>query len=619
MNRTNLFAGLFAGFVLLSAAPSFSGEANAPERRHALSLIGEPKLPADFTHFDWANPDAPKGGALRLSALGTFDSLNPFTVKGQPAAGLGNVFDTLLFSSPDEPSAEYGLIAEWVSHPADYSSVTFGLRPEAKFHDGKAITPDDVVFSFTEMKKSDPRIAFYYKNVVKAEKTGEREVTFTFDQPGNRELPLIVGQLNIVPKHYYEGKDSKGEPRELGKTTLEPPLGSGPYRITTVDAGRRIVYERVKDWWAKDLPVSRGLYNFDEISYIYFKDRTPAFEAFKSGDVDFWTETSAGSWATQYEFDAVKKGLVKKEALPHKRVASMQAFIFNVRRKPFDDIRVRRAFALAFNFEALNKSIFYGQYVRAQSFFGNSELQATGLPEGRELEILNELKADLPAEVFTTEWTSPAHADDAAFRTNMRAATKLLDEAGWKVDRGQRKNAAGEVLKAEILLVQPDFERIVLPYIENLKKLGIAASVRVVDSSQYERREKSRDFDIVVENFGQSHSPGNEQRDYWGSESADREGSRNTIGIKNAAIDKLVDKVVFAKDRAELVAATRALDRALLWNFYLVPQWHYPYDRIAVWDLYGRAGVLPSQSPTYVSAWWIDAAKVGAVKAARGK
>ncbi len=619
MNRTSIFAGLLAGLLLLPTASAFSGDATTTERRHALSLIGEPRLPPDFTHFEWANPDAPKGGTLRLSAIGTFDSLNPFTVKGQPAAGLGNVYDTLLFSSPDEPSAEYGLIAEWVSHPADYSSVTFGLRPEAKFHDGKPITPEDVIFSFTEMKKSDPRIAFYYKNVVKAEKTGEREVTFTFDQPGNRELPLIVGQLNIVPKHYYEGQDAKGEPRDFGKTTLEPPLGSGPYKIKTVDAGRRIVFERVQDWWAKDLPVSKGLHNFDEISYIYFKDRTPAFEAFKSGVVDFWTETSAGSWATQYEFEAAKKGLVKKEALPHKRVAPMQAFVFNVRRKPFDDIRVRRAFALAFDFEALNKSIFYGQYVRAQSFFGNSELQATGLPEGRELEILNEVKSDLPPEVFTTEWKSPEHGSDAAFRTNMRAATKLLDEAGWKVDKGQRKNAAGELLKAEILLVQPDFERIVLPYIENLKKLGIAASVRVVDSSQYERREKSRDFDIVVENFGQSHSPGNEQRDYWGSESADREGSRNTIGIKSAAIDKLVDKVVFAKDRAELVAATRALDRALLWNFYLVPQWHYPYDRVAVWDIYGRSSVLPSQSPVNVSAWWIDPAKADAVKAARGK
>ncbi len=618
MNRLSLAAGLFAGAVLAASVPVLAGGA-APQKRHAVSLLGEPKLPADYKHFEWVNPDAPKGGVLKLSAIGGFDSLNPFTVKGQPAAGLGNVFDTLLFNSPDEPSAEYGLLAEWISYPDDFSSVTFGLRPEAKFHDGKPVTPEDVIFSLTELKKSDPRVGFYYQNVVKAEKTGEREVTFTFDKAGNRELPLIVGQLNVVPKHFYEGTNEKGEKRDLSKSTLEPPLGSGPYKIKSVDAGRRIVFERVKDYWAKDLPVAKGQNNFDEISYIYFKDRTPAFEAFKSGDVDFWTETSAGAWATQYNFDAVSKGLVKKEALPHKRVASMQAFAFNVRRKPFDDVRVRRAMALAFNFEALNKSIFYGQYVRSQSFFGNSELQATGLPEGRELELLNSVKADVPAEVFTTPWKSPANEKDTDFRTNMLAATKLLDEAGWKTSGGQRKNAAGEPLKVEILLVQPDFERIVLPFIENLKKLGIAASVRIVDSSQFEQREKTRDFDMIVDSFGQSHSPGNEQRDYWGSASAEREGSRNTIGVKSPAIDKLVDAVVFAKDRADLVAATRALDRVLLWSFYVVPQWYYPYDRVGIWDVYGRPAVLPSQNPVYANAWWIDPAKLEAVKAARGK
>jgi microcin C transport system substrate-binding protein len=297
----------------------------------------------------------------------------------------------------------------------------------------------------------------------------------------------------------------------------------------------------------------------------------------------------------------------------------MQGFALNARRKPFDDIRVRRAIALAFNFEALNKSIFYGQYVRAQSFFGNSELAATGLPEGRELEFLNEVKADVPAEVFTTPWKSPSNEKDTDFRTNMLAATKLLDEAGWKISGGQRKNAAGEVLKLEILLVQPDFERIVLPFIENLKKLGIAASVRIVDSSQYEQREKTRDFDMIVDSFGQSHSPGNEQRDYWGSASADREGSRNIIGIKSAAIDKLVDNIVFAQNREDLVAATRALDRVLLWSFYVVPQWYYPFDRIATWDIYGRPANLPSQNPGYANAWWVDPAKAAAVKAARGK
>lgn len=582
--------------------------------------MGEPALPADFKHFPFANPDAPKGGALRMSVFpGGFDNLNPYTIKGEPAAGLGSTATTLLFSTPDEPSTEYGLLAEWVSHPADFSSATFGLRPEAKFHDGQPITPDDVVFSIDALKKSDPRFERYYANVVKAEKTGDHQVTFTFDKAGNRELPLIVGQLPVLPKHYWTGKDAKGEPRDLSKSTLEPPLGAGPYKIKTVDPGRGIVYERVQDWWGKDLPASRGLYNFDEISYIYFKDRTPAFESFKSGNTDYWTEFVASAWATQYDFDAIKKGLIKKEALPHKRVASMQGFIFNTRRKPFDDIKVRRAFNHAFNFEALNKSIFYGIYVRSQSFFGNSELAATGLPEGRELEFLNEVKDGVPPEVFTTPWKSVANASDEEFRNNMRTASKLLDDAGWKVTGGVRRNAAGEAMKVEILLVQPEFDRIVLPYIENLKKLGIPATTRVVDSAQYERRVRSRDYDVIVGGFGQSHSPGNEQRDYWGSAAATMDGSRNTIGVNSPAVDKLVDRIVFAKDRADLVAATRALDRVLLWSFYVVPQWHYPYERVAYWDIYGRAGKLPSQNPDYLDAWWIDAAKQEAVKAARGK
>ncbi len=621
MNPISSLAALAAAVLLISSASvaGETGETGTPKRVSAISLMGEPKMPEGFQHFDWVNPDAPKGGTLRLTANGTFDNLNPFTVRGQSAAGLGNIFDTLMFSSPDEPGTEYGLIAAWTSHPDDYSSVTFGLRPEARFHDGQPVTPDDVIFSLEEMKKSDPRLGFYYKNVVKAEKTGEHEVTFTFDTKGNRELPLIVGQLFVVPKHYWQGKDAKGDARDLAKTTMEPPLGSGPYKIKTVEGGRRIVYERIKDWWAKDLPVSRGMYNFDEISYNYFRDRTPAFEAFKAGTADYWTENVAAAWSTQYDFPAVRNGHVTKEALPHKRVASMQAFAFNLRRKPFDDIRVRRAFTLAFNFEALNRSIFYGQYVRAQSYFGNSELAATGLPEGRELEILSEIKDQLPPEVFTTPWTSPANDNDQDFRTNMREATRLLDEAGWKVDRGQRKNADGEVLKVEFLLVQPDFERVVLPYVENLKRLGIQATARVVDSSQYKRREDARDFDVIIEGFGQSHSPGNEQRDYWGSESADREGSRNTAGIKNPAIDKLIDKVVFAKDREELVAATRALDRALLWNQYVVPHWHYPYDRIAAWNIFGRPDMLPSQNPAFLNAWWIDPAKADAVRAARGR
>ncbi len=607
-----------AGLALVSLAWPLAA-ADAQVKRHGVSLIGEPKVPADYKHFEFANPDAPKGGALRMSETGTFDSLNPFTIKGVAAEGIGLIYDSLMFSSPDEPSAEYGLVAEWISYPDDYSSVTFGLRPEAKFHDGKPVTPDDIIFSFEQQKKNSPAAAFYYKNVVKAEKTAEREVTFTFDTKGNRELPQIVGQINVLPKLFWDQKGANGEPRDLAKSTLEIPLGSGPYKIKSVDAGRGIVFERVKDWWAKDLPVGRGLYNFDEISYIYFKDRLPAFEGFKSGVFDYWVESKASDWATGYEFDAVKKGLVKKENLAHSRVAPMQALVYNLRRPQFQDIRVRRALAQAFNFEALNKSIFYGQYIRTQSYFGNSELAATGLPEGRELEILTELKADLPPEVFTTPWKSPSNEKDADFRINMLAATKLLDEAGWKVDGRVRKNAAGETLKLEVLLERDDFERIVLPFVDNLKKLGVEASVRLVDAAQYKRRLDSRDYDIFVGGFAQSLSPGNEQRQFFGSEAADREGSPNTIGIKSPVVDKLVDKVVFTKDRADLVAATKALDRALLWNWYLIPQWYYPYDRVATWDIYGRPEKLPSQNPAYVSSWWADSGKQQAVAAAKGK
>ena len=604
--------------LLLSASPKAQEAPQQPVRHHALSLVGEPRFPPDFKHFDWVNPDAPKGGRVRQWSMGGFDSLNSFSVKGDDAAGLGLIYDSLMVSSPDEPSTEYGSIAAWVSYPADYSSVTFGLRPEARWHDGKPLTADDVIFSLDALKKAHPRYAFYYKNVVKAEKTGDNEVTFSFDMKGNRELPVIVGQLTIVPKHYWTGNGADGQPRDITKSSLDVPLGSGPYKIKSVDPGRGIIYERVKDYWAKDLPVARGQWNIDEISYTYFRDDTPAFEAFKSGHIDLRVENSANRWATQYGFDAAQKGLVKKEALKHGRVAPMQAFAFNTRRPQFQDPRVRRAFNLAFDFEMLNKSFFYDQYVRVGSFFANSELASRGLPEGRELEILQSVKDKLPPELFTTEWKNPVGGSE--FRNNMREAVKLMQEAGWTVKDGKLVNDKGETLKAEFLLVQPDFERIVLPYIDNLKKIGVDASARMVDTSQYKRRTDDFDFDIVIDNFGQSHSPGNEQRDNWGSEAAKRPGSQNSIGIQSPAIDALIERVIAATNREDLVAATRALDRALLWGNYVVPQWYYPFDRIATWDIFGRPQKLPSQSPASVlQTWWIDPAKEAALKAATGR
>ncbi len=605
---------------LLATNPANAQEpAKEPIRHHALSLVGEPKMPPGFKHFDWANPDAPKGGKMRRWDMGSFDSLNSFSIKGEAVEGLGMIYDSLMSSSPDEASTEYGLIAEWASYPDDFSSVTFKLRPEARWHDGKPVTVDDVIFSLTALKAAHPQYGFYYKNVVGAETTGEHEVTFRFDIKGNRELPLIVGQLTILPKHYWEAVGANGEKRDITKSTLEIPLGSGPYKIKSVDPGRSITYERVADYWAKDLPVQKGLWNFDELNYTYYRDMTPAFEAFKSNDIDVWNENSANRWATQYGFSAEKKGLVKKEELKNERVAGMQSFVLNARKPQFSDPRVRQAFNLAFDFDSLNKTLFYGQYIRTGSYFSNSELAATGLPQGREKEILEGMKDLVPPQVFTTEWKNPSAANPMDHRNNLREAVKLMSEAGWTIKNGQLSNSKGEVMTAEFLLVQPDFERIVLPYIEDLKKIGIAATARIVDTSQYKRRLDSFDFDVVVGSFAQSHSPGNEQRDFWGSESAKRDGSRNIAGIANPAIDKLIDTIILAKDRADLVAATRALDRVLLWNFYVVPQWYYPFDRLASWDRFGRPEKLPAQNPGTILGWWLDAKKDEAVRAGLGR
>ena len=595
---------------LLALHPLTAGASEPLKRHHALSLIGEPAYGPDFKHFDWVNPDAPKGGRVRQMKFGTFDSLNPYSVKGSAVAEVLQIYDSLMEGSPDEPSASYGLVAEWATFPDDFSSATFQLRADARFHDGKPITPEDVIFSLGALKKAHPHFAGYYKNVVKAEKIGERQVKFTFDVIGNRELPHIVGQLYVLPKHFWEATGSNGEPRDLSKATLEVPLGSGPYRIKEVDAGRSVTLERVKDWWAKDLPVAKGQWNFDEIRLIYFRDLVPGFEAFKAGELDYWRENSAKNWATRYDFDALKRGAVLKEKIPVVRVARMQAFTFNIRRPQFQDRRVRQAFNLAFNFEWANKNLFYDEYQRVNSYFDNSPLKATGLPQGRELQILNEVRSEVPPEVFTTEWKNPVNAGpDEDGRKNLALAVKLLAEAGYKLKDGVLTNGAGVQLKAEFLNVQPDFERIILPYMAQLQKLGIKASLRTVDTSQYQGRVNKFDFDIIVHGFRQSESPGNEQRDYWGSAAADKEGSGNVIGITNPAIDKLIDKVILAKDRSELVAATKALDRVLLWNHYVVPQWDTPFERLAIWSYYGRPGTLPRRNPSFFRVWWWDDAK----------
>jgi microcin C transport system substrate-binding protein len=604
MNVSRLaLAILLAGLV---SAPAHAED--APRHHHALSLIGEPRYPADFKHFDYVNPDAPKGGLVRLSDVGGFDSLNPVLYKGEPAAGLGFAFESLMADSLDEPSTSYGLIAEWASYPEDYSSVTFKLRDEARWHDGKKITPEDVIYSLEVNKAANPRMGLYYKNVSRAEATGENEVTFYFDVKNNRELPMIMGQLTILPKHYWTGKDASGNERDPMKTTLEPPLGSGPYRIKEVKPGRSISFERVADYWGKDLPVNAGQWNYDEIRFEYYRDETVAFESFKAGNLDYWQETSAKNWAIAYDFAAVKNGFVRRQAVPVERTQSMQCFVLNLRRPQFQDRSVRQAFSLAYDFEWANKNLFYDQYARVGSYFEGSELAAPkALPEGRELEILNEVKDGVPPEVFTEIHQNPANDTPDAMRGNLRKAVTLLKDAGWEVKNGVLTNVkTGQPMKVEFLLVSPLFERIVQPYLRNLERLGIKGTIRLVDSAQYTRRLDGFDYDIVVGNFAQSESPGNEQRDFWGSDAAGREGSTNLIGVKSPAIDKLIDRVIFAKDRAELVAATRALDRVLLWNEFVVPQWYSPTVRIAYWDRYGQPKVLPGLTPGFLQVWWFD-------------
>ncbi|HZW46032.1 MAG TPA: extracellular solute-binding protein [Microvirga sp.] len=588
--------------------------------RHGAALLGEPKYEPGFKHFDYVNPDAPKGGLVRLGAQGTFDSFNIVVagVKGSPEQGLGLIYETLTTSSFDEPSASYGLLAESFSHPEDYSSVSFRLRPEAKWHDGQPVTADDVIFSFEAFKANSPTYAFYYANVTKAEKTGEREVRFTFNETGNRELPQIMGQLIVLPKHWWEGTAPDGRKRDVAQTTLEPPLGSGPYRLKSFDAGRNAAYERVKDYWGANLNVNVGQNNFDEIRYEYYRDATVLLEAFKADRIDFRTENSARNWATGYDFPARQEGRVILEEFPYRATGIMHAFVINLRRDKFKDERVRRAFNLAFPFEELNKTVFYGLYERVGSYFHGLELASSGLPEGKELDILESLRDKVPPEVFTTPYSNPVNDTPENIRNNLREADRLLREAGWEVKNGRRVNARGEVLSVELLSSSPNDERVFLPYKAVLERLGIVVTVRTVDDVQYTNRTRSFDFDITSTVWPQSLSPGNEQREFWGSRAAQREGSRNLAGIADPAVDALIDRIIFAKDRDELVAATKALDRVLLAHNYVVPQWTSLKQRTARWNRYSHPGNMPRYAgAAFPTVWWYDGAKAAKTGAPR--
>jgi len=609
---SRLKSGLLSAFAAcVIALTCASAPAQAVERTHAIAMHGQPKYGPDFKHFDYVNPDAPKGGMIRFGSQGSFDSFNGFISKGEAADGIGSIYDSLLTSSLDEPFSEYGLLAESMEIPEDRSWITFHLRAQAKWHDGQPITAEDVKWTFeTLIEKGDPSFRFYYADVAKVDVLDERTVKFTFSNNENRELPLILGQMAILPKHYWEKRD-------FAQTTLEPPLGSGSYKIKSFEPGRTIVYERVDDYWGRDLPVNIGQSNFGEIRYEYFRDGAVVVEALKGGAIDWRLENNSKIWATGYDMPEVKSGMLMKENIGHENPQGMQGFVYNIRRDVFKDPRVREALAYAMDFEWSNKNLFYGQYTRSRSYFDNSELAATGLPSAEEVKLLEPLRDQIPTRTFTEEYNPPATKGDGRIRSNLRKADQLLKDAGWEIQGKTRVNkTTGQALAFEVLLIQPAFERITLPFTKNLERLGVQASVRTIDTAQYIERLRSFDFDMIVGSWGQSQSPGNEQRGYWGSDAAASDGSRNWIGIANPAIDQLIEKIINAPDRDALVTRVRALDRVLQWGHYVVPHWHIPYDRIVYWNKFSRPKVTPMKG-TSSSLWWFDEAKAAKFAAAR--
>ena len=580
--------------------------------RHGVSLFGDLKYPAGFTRYDYVNPDAPKAGTVRQLEIGTFDNFNIVVsgLKGSIARGVGEVYESLMTECRDEVSSMYGLLAESVAHPDDHAFVIYRLRPEARWHDGKPVTADDVVFSFDTFKQHSPMYRSYYGHVTKAEQIGERDIKFTFDGAGNRELPSIVGQLNLLPKHWWQGTDPQGRPRDVTATTLEIPLGSGPYRIKEFSPGRSLVLERVPDYWGAKIPVNVGQNNFDQIRYEFFRDDTVALEAFKADQIDVIVERSAKVWATGYDFPALREKRVVKEVFPTRNVGRMQGFIFNLRRPLFSDVRLRRAFNYAYDFEEMNRQLSSGEYRRNVSYFDGTELASSGVPEGLELQILETVRDKVPPEVFTTPYKNPVNGNQENVRNNLREATRLLKEAGFEIRDRKLTGKDGKPVSVEFLSQDQGDERIILFYKPNLERLGIDVAIRTVDSVQYQNRLRNFDFDIVTSLWVQSLSPGNEQREFFGSQAADRPGSRNTPGIKNPAVDALIERVVFARNRDELTAACKALDRVLLWNEYLVPQFIYDFQRYARWDRFSRPDPLPKFGISgFPALWWWDAEK----------
>ncbi len=592
---------LVIAIVFLVSPVTVSGELDHHAlATHGIAMHGAPKYPQDFEHFDYARPDAPKGGTLRLATTGSFDSLNPYIIPGVPALGYRLVFETLLARSFDEPFSLYGLIAESVELSEDRIWIVFNLDPQARFQDGTPITAEDVLFSWRLLKtKGRPHTRTYYSKVKRAEKLDERRIRFVFGEQGNWEMPLIIGLMPVLSKRYYSRVP-------FDKTSLEPPLGSGPYRIQEVRPGRSITYRRDPSYWGQHLPVNVGRHNFDIVRYDYYRDADVALEAFKAGEYDVRFERDPSRWATGYRHPAVRDGAIRMEEIPHQRPVGMQALVFNSRRPQFRDARVRRALGLAFDFEWLNRALYHGAYRRTRSFFANSDLASDPRISPAEQVLLRPHRTDLPSELFTTAYRLPESDGSGNNRINLRAALKLLASAGWKIKAGRLiETATGRPMEFEILLLKPWHERMLLPYVNKLKRLGVKARLRTVDSAQYENRTASFDFDVIVYRWGQSLSPGNEQEIYWGSRAAATEGSRNYPGINDSVVDDLIIRITEARDRASLVAATQALDRVLLWGHYVVPLFHLKVDRVAHWAQFKR----PASTPVYgttMDLWWYE-------------
>lgn len=568
---------------------------------HGFSTFGNLKYPKDFPHFDYTNPDAPKGGTFRIGSMGSFDSLNPYIVKGVAPMFMGLTTATLLEEAYDRAGESYGYAAESVEVAPDNSYVIFRLNPKAKFNDESPVTADDVIWVFeTLRKKGPPMYRTYYKNISKVEKLDNLTIKFAFNTTTNRELPLILGQLPILSKKFYETQP-------FDETTLKAGPSSGPYEIDTLSAGHFFTIKRVKNWWGANLPSQKGRHNFDKIRTDYYLENNALFEGFKSGQCDFRQESIAKNWATAYTFPAYQKGFVKKEELEHSLSGGTVGLIFNTRRSVFSDIRVRKALTILFDFPWINKHLFYGQYERNLSYYPNSDYEAKGLPSEDEKAILQPFQGQIPFEILTQPFTLPAPKNEQDYRDLQEQAQNLLKEAGYEVKDAMMTNTkTGKPLTFEILIFDKALEKIMLNYALSLKRVGITIKVRNIDTAAYQLRVDNLDFDMIYNGIGQSPSLGNEQRDYFGSERMDTPGTRNLSGIKNPVVDQLIEQLINAKTYLTLTNTAKSLDRVLLWNYYMIPAWHSHTIRVAYWNRFSRPTIIPKYHGLDITSWWFD-------------